>query len=70
MKINGIKIVSYDKLTGYFVDENGINQLVGAGMDIDLKDNALTDEKPSAVEFAKIGYTADDLMKLKSSGVI
>ena len=70
MKINGIKIVGYDKLTGYLVDENGINQLLGAGMDVDLEDSAPIEDKPSAVEFAKIGYSADDLMKLKSSGVI
>ena len=66
MKINGRKVTGFDYTTSNFILEDGITLYISGVTNLDLEEDTST----PIIELAKLGYSADDIVKLKQQGVL
>ena len=70
MKINGSNVIGHDEASGMLICEDGQQWYLGAS-NVEI-DNVSKDDIPKelGIDYVKEGMTADDLVKLRSAGII
>ena len=66
MKLNGRKVTGFDYTMNTFILEGGTTLYISGVTDLDLEGDTST----PVIELAKLGYSADDIVKLKQQGVL